>query len=150
LTPTFAAVPPGRVNREDTVKANITGYALRTTMPRMVNSVVLRLRQWSDSDRGDYGGSVRESDEFPTDLHCEDCGGLVVSGLEPFAPSEDPTSEAEGLTAARSEWCTNLDCPSNHVLGGLTRVGVNDYICTVCNEALRIPMSAVRAHRATH
>lgn len=67
--------------------------------------------------------------------------------MNPFARGE---LEAKGLTAAASDWCTNLDCPSNHVLRGLTRVGVNDYICTVCGEALRTPMSAVRAHRATH
>jgi hypothetical protein len=119
-------------------------------MPPAVNSVVLRLRPWDIDSAADYGGSVRESDEISMDLPCEDCGGLVVSGLEPFAPSDDPTLEAEGLTAARSEWCTNLDCPSNHVLRGLTRVGVNDYICTVCGEALRTPISAVRAHGATH
>ena len=91
-----------------------------------------------------------DSDEFPIERPCEDCGGLVVFGLEPFAPGDDPELESEGLTAARSEWCTNLDCPSNHVLKRLTRVGVNDYVCTVCREALRTPMSAVRAHRATH
>ena len=92
---------------------------------------------------------VREADTFPRDLPCEDCGGLVVSGLEPFAPGDDPALEAEGLTVAGSDWCTNLDCPSNHIRG-LARVGVNDYICTVCGEALRTPFSAVRAHRATH
>ena len=98
----------------------------------------------------DYGVIVLDSDEVPIDRPCEDCGGLVVTGLEPLAPGDDPELEAEGLTAAGSEWCTNLDCPSNHVLRGLTRVVVNHYICTVCGEALRTPMSAVRAHRAMH
>ena len=93
---------------------------------------------------------VPSADEQPTDRPCEDCGGLVVSGLEPFAPGDDPEMGAEGLRAAGSEWCANLDCPSNHVLRGLTRVGVNDYICTVCGEALRTPMSEVFAHRRTH
>ena len=88
-----------------------------------------------------------DSIETPIDRTCEDCGGLVVSAPEPFAPGDDPELEAEGQTAAVSEWCTNLDCPSNHALKGLTRAGVNDYICTVCGEALRTPMSAVRAHR---
>jgi hypothetical protein len=106
-------------------------------------------RDWL-STAPDYGVIVLDSDEVPIDRPCEDCGGLVLSGLEPFAPGDDPELEAEGLTAAGSEWCTNLDCPSNHVLRGLTRVGVNDYICTVCGEALRAPMSAVRAHRAMH
>ena len=94
---------------------------------------------------------VPRADEQTTDRPCEDCGGLVVSGLEPFAPGDDPEIETEGLTAAWSEWCTNLDCPTNHVLRGLTRVGVNDYICTIFRgEVLRTPMSAIRAHRATH
>ena len=115
--------------------------------------MVKRAATWASSGSPtvlDYGVIVLDSDETPIDRPCEDCGGLVVSGLEPFAPGDDPELEAECLTAARSEWCTNLDCPSNHVLRGLTRVGVNDYICTVCGEALRTPMSAVRAHRATH
>ena len=94
--------------------------------------------------------TVLASDERPTDRPCEDCGGLVISGLEPVAPGDDPELEAEGLTAAESDWCTNLDCPSNYALKSLTRVGVNDYICRVCGEALRTPMSAVRAHTATH
>lgn len=93
---------------------------------------------------------VPRADEKPMDRPCEDCGGLVVSGLEAFAPGDDPELDAEGSTTAWSEWCTNLDCPSNHVLRGLTRVGVNDYICAVCGEALRTPMSAVLAHRAAH
>lgn len=100
--------------------------------------------------RHHYGVIVLDSDDLPLDMPCEDCGGLVVSGLEPLAGDDDPELDAEGLPAVRSEWCTNLDCPSNHVLKGLTRVGVNDYICMVCGEALRTPMSAVRAHRATH
>ena len=97
-----------------------------------------------------YGAGVPHADDQPTDRPCEDCGGVVVSGLEPVAPDEDPELAAEGLSVVESDWCTNLDCPSNHILRGLTRVGVNDYICTVCGEALRTPMSAVRAHRATH
>lgn len=93
---------------------------------------------------------VFNSEEVPVERPCEDCGGLVVSGIEPFAPGDDLELEAEGLTAAGSEWCTSLECASNQVLDGLTRVGVNDYICTVCGEALRTPFSAVRAHRRTH
>jgi hypothetical protein len=49
-----------------------------------------------------------------------------------------------------SEWCTNLGCSSNHVVEGLWRVGVNDYTCKACGEALRTPMSEVFAHRRTH
>ncbi len=63
----------------------------------------------------------------------------LVSGLEPFAPGDDPVLEAEGLTAAGSEWCTNLECPTNHVLRSLIRVGVNDSACKVCFAALRTP-----------
>lgn len=92
---------------------------------------------------------MRAEQTFPGDHPCEDCGGLVISGLEPFAPGDDPELEAEGLTGYGSDWCTNLDCPSNHLMG-LARVGVNDYICAVCGEALRTPFRAVLAHRATH
>ncbi|GAB3025482.1 hypothetical protein GCM10011376_11550 [Nocardioides flavus (ex Wang et al. 2016)] len=84
------------------------------------------------------------------ELPCEDCGGTVISGPEPFAPGDDPEPEADGRSKAWSDWCTNLECSSNHVLSGLTRVGVNDYVCTVCGTSLRTPMSAVLAHRATH
>jgi hypothetical protein len=38
--------------------------------------------------------AVLESDAVPTGWPCEDCGGLVVSGLEPFAPGDDPELEA--------------------------------------------------------
>lgn len=48
----------------------------------------------------DYGVIVLDSDEVPIGRPCEDCGGLMVSGLEPFAPGDDPELEAEGLTAA--------------------------------------------------
>lgn len=89
--------------------------------------------------------------ERPTGLPCEDCGGLVVVGLEPIDPAmEDPDVVASGVTSVGSEWCTNLDCPSNHVLQGLHRVGVSDYVCKVCGEQLVAPISAVFAHRRSH
>lgn len=75
-------------------------------------------------------------------LACEDCGSQVVSGLEPF----DDEADAGG----RSEWCTNLECSSNHVLRGLHRLGVNEYLCLECNEVLRTPMSQVFAHLRAH
>lgn len=74
----------------------------------------------------------------------------MVSGHEPFALGDDPELDAEGLAVQGSEWCMNFDCTSNHVVRGLRRVGVNDYICNICGEALRTPMSAVFAHRRTH
>lgn len=63
--------------------------------------------QQSTRTVANYGVIVLDSDEVPLDMPCEDCGGLVISGLEPFAPGDDPELEAEGRTAAGSEWCTN-------------------------------------------
>lgn len=71
--------------------------------------------------------------------------------MEPIDPVlEDPEVVASGVTAVGSEWCTNLGCPSNHALPGLQRVGVNHYLCNVCHEDLRGPISAVLAHRRMH
>jgi hypothetical protein len=93
---------------------------------------------------------VSDAEEHPTDRPCEDCGGVVVVGQEPITAASEPELAAAGVWVTGSEWCSNLDCPSNHVLPGLTRVGVNDYICEVCNEALRTPIGLVFAHRRTH
>lgn len=91
------------------------------------------------------------AEERPTGRPCEDCGGLVVAGLEPIDPAvEDPEVVASGATSVGSEWCTNLGCPSNHVLRGLHRVGVNIYVCKVCREELRGRISVVLAHRGSH
>jgi len=84
-----------------------------------------------------------------TDRPCEDCGAVVVVGLEPIGPGDDPELEADGLAEVGSEWCTNLECPSNR-LGGLLRVGVNDYVCQVCDETLRTPIRLVFAHVRAH
>lgn len=97
-----------------------------------------------------YGAMVAPSDDQPTDHPCEDCGGVVVSGLEPITDTGDPELTAAGASVVGSEWCANLDCPSNHAVPGLWRVVVNDYTCRVCGETLRTPMSAVLAHRRTH
>lgn len=89
--------------------------------------------------------------ERPTGRPCEDCSGLVVVGLEPIDPAlEDPEVVASGVTTVGSEWCTNLDCPSNHALRGLHRVGVNIYVCKVCREELRGPITFIVGHRAAH
>lgn len=74
----------------------------------------------------------------------------MVTGQEPITAASEPELAATGVWTAASEWCTNLACPSNHVLRGLTRVGVNDYICEWCDEALRTPMAFVFAHRRAH
>lgn len=87
---------------------------------------------------------------LPIGRPCEDCGAVVVSGLERIAPGAEPELDALGVIEVGSEWCTNLDCPSNHVQRGLKRVGVNEYVCTNCGETLRTPMSAVFAHRRKH
>jgi hypothetical protein len=97
-----------------------------------------------------YGAVVAPTDYQPTDRPCEDCGAVVVAGLEPLTASDDPELTATGVSAVGSEWCTNLDCRSNHAVPGLWRIGVNDYTCKVCGEALRTPMSEVVAHRRTH
>lgn len=86
----------------------------------------------------------------PTDRSCEDCGGLVVVGQEPVTAETEPGLVASGVWTVGSEWCTNLDCTSNHALSGLTRVGVNDYLCAVCGQALHTPISQVVAHRRSH
>ena len=75
---------------------------------------------------------------------------MVVAGLEPIADTDDPELTATGVSLVGSEWCTNLDCPSNHAVTSLWRVGVNDYTCKVCGEALHTPMREVFAHRRTH
>ena len=76
---------------------------------------------------------------------------MVVVGLEPIDPAlEDPEVVASGVTTVGSEWCTNLDCPSNHALRGLHRVGVNIYVCKVCREELRGPITVIVGHRAAH
>lgn len=93
---------------------------------------------------------VARNDERRTDRPCEDCGGVVVAGLEPVTTSDDCELTATGVSVVGSEWCVNLGCPSNHVMPGLWRVGVNDYRCKVCGECLRTPMSQVLAHRQTH
>ena len=76
---------------------------------------------------------------------------MVVVGTEPIDPVvEDPEVVASGATSVTSEWCTNLECPSNHALRGLHRVGVSAYLCEVCGEELRGPISDVLGHRGTH
>ena len=99
----------------------------------------------------DYRDAMPEAVERATDRPCEDCGAQVIAGQEPIDPAfEDPDVVATGVTMVGSEWCTNLDCPSNHRPRGLHRVGVNRYICDVCNEVLAGRMSAILAHRRTH
>lgn len=83
-----------------------------------------------------------------TDRPCEDCGAVVLVGQEPIDPAfEDPDVVATGVRTMGSEWCTNLDCPSNYRPRGLHRVGVSRYICEVCGEVLTGPISAILAHR---
>lgn len=94
---------------------------------------------------------MTEAPERATDRPCEDCGGPVVEGREPIDPAhEDPDVVAIGATTVGSEWCANLDCPSNHRPRGLHRVGVNQYVGKVCSEVLTGRMSAILDHRETH
>jgi hypothetical protein len=90
-------------------------------------------------------------DHRATDRPCEDCGAPVVEGREPIdLANEDPDVVATGATTVGSEWCTNLDCPSNNRPRGLRRVGVNRYTCKVCSEVLTGRMSVILDHRRTH
>lgn len=97
-----------------------------------------------------YGAVVPHADDQPTNRPCEDCDGVVVAALEPITATDDPELADSGVSVVGSECCTNLDSPSNHAVPGLWRVGVNDYTCKVCGEALRMPMSEVVEHRRTH
>lgn len=91
------------------------------------------------------GMSLESEDRRNVVCPCEDCGSQLISGLEPFEQDEGASASCE-----RSEWCTNLDCPSNYVIDGLHRVGVNHYLCLECAEMLRTPMSEVFAHLRSH
>ncbi len=57
--------------------------------------------------------------------------------IEDFAEPDEPGGPRE----VPVHWCPNLDCPSNHALRGLVRVGVNLYVCEVCGEQLSGPFS---------
>ena len=83
---------------------------------------------------------------------CEDCGGLVVEGLEPVDPADEvgDVVVVHGLAMVGSDWCTNLDCPSNHAVRGLHRVGVNQYACKTCSESLTGPVMSILAHLRAH
>lgn len=82
---------------------------------------------------------------------CEDCGSKVVSGLEPFDYDEDhPDRVQTDSRYERSDWCINLDCPSNRCGVGRIRVGVNHYVCVECGDMLHTPFSLVLAHIRNH
>lgn len=81
---------------------------------------------------------------------CEDCGTLLLVGLEPIDASDDPELLEAGELMVGTDWCPNLGCTSNHVTRGLTRVGVNRYVCTVCATELTGPISTIFDHRRTH
>lgn len=38
---------------------------------------------------------------------------MIVAGLEPITEVDDAELAATGVSVVGSEWCTNLDCPSN-------------------------------------
>ena len=88
--------------------------------------------------------------EQSTDRPCEECGGVVIVGLEPHTADSDSELAATGATTIGSDWCTNVACPSNHAVPGVWRTGVNDYSCKVCGMKLTTPMRDVLAHRRTH
>jgi len=76
---------------------------------------------------------------------------VVVIGQEPVDLAlEEPDVIATGVQTLGSEWCTNLDCPSNRRPRGLHRVGVNRYVCDACGAVLTGPMSEIAAHRRAH
>lgn len=69
--------------------------------------------------------------------------------MEPIEDFEEP-DEPGGAREVAVDWCPNLDCPSNHALPGLVRVGVNLYVFEVCGEDLSGPFSAYGGHRNLH
>lgn len=94
---------------------------------------------------------MAEAVTHPTGVPCEDCGGFVVEGLEPGDPADESLDVVvQGVPMVSSEWCTDLDCPSNHAVPGLHRVDVNRHICKVCRETPTGPIRSVLAHRQTH
>ena len=60
--------------------------------------------------------------------------------MEPIEDSEEP-DEPGGAREVAVHWCPNHDCPSNHALPGLVRVGVHLYVCesTARNSAVPSP-----------
>lgn len=84
---------------------------------------------------------MEKAEAIATPDPCEDCGGHVVADLEPVVSFDH---------LEFSEWCTNLDCRSNHALPGLWRLGVNDYQCRACGQMLKTPIAAVLAHVRSH
>jgi len=71
-------------------------------------------------------------------------------GGSPSPTSTHPwTQEPAGYRYERSDWCTNLDCPSNQ-LCGLRRTGVDDCQCLECDAVVRTPFPDVTAHRRKH
>ena len=70
--------------------------------------------------------------------------------MQPTSLRDDPEAWERGQTEVAVDWCPNLDCPSNRVLRGLTRVGVSTYVCTACGTELSGPMSEIFDHRRIH
>ncbi len=75
---------------------------------------------------------------------------MTITGPEPVGPESDLDGLLPGQSEQLVDFCTNLACPSNSVLRGLTRVGVNRYICTACGAERDGPISSVFAHRRIH
>jgi hypothetical protein len=78
---------------------------------------------------------------------CEECGGRVIVALAPA--EDDEPGLLPGQTHVGLDFCTNRDCASNH-LRGLTRVGGNEYECTVCGLKLSGLISVTFDHRRQH
>ncbi len=79
---------------------------------------------------------------------CEECGGRVVAGLEPFG--RDLGEQSTGPSSEWSEWCTTPSCPSNFAVRGFQRVGVNDHLCLTCQAHVQTPFPEVVEHRRAH
>lgn len=83
------------------------------------------------------------------DRPCDDCGTPLETGLEPVSPDDEDCEP--GRTHISVDWCPDPDCPSNHALRGLTRLGPNLYVCAVCAAELSGPMrTVVFDHRRSH
>lgn len=76
---------------------------------------------------------------------CEDCGSALEVGREPISEASEPELWANGERSVSSDWCPNLDCPSNNLLRDFRRVGVAMWQCKTCDDQLLGSLADVRS-----
>ena len=77
---------------------------------------------------------------LPSDT-CEDCGGRVITGVE---------GTGHDRVVHESDWCTNLDCPSNYARKPFHRLGVGSLKCRICHDIIVGPIREAQAHAMGH